>query len=158
MQEWRNWQTRRLQVPVVARSCGFKSHLLHYFFLPKTGVLLKRSSYSIYKTPDLKTASEFRSTMAIISLLKSWIKSAKTRLTLKQCTFESITQPENNLSASINSCRDFLIRSFYIQNYIFVLILWTRIALRADGCVSLATLSKIKSGEKAQEKNSSGIL
>ena len=31
-QEWRNWQTRRLQVPVVARSCGFKSHLLHYFF------------------------------------------------------------------------------------------------------------------------------
>ena len=76
-------------------------------------------------------------------------------LTLKQCTFESITQPENNLSASINSCRDFLIRSFYIQNYIFVLILWTRIALRADGCVSLATLSKIKSGEKAQEKNSS---
>ena len=22
----------RLQVPVVARSCGFKSHLLHYFF------------------------------------------------------------------------------------------------------------------------------
>ena len=33
MQEWRNWQTRRLQVPVVARSCGFKSHLLHYFSL-----------------------------------------------------------------------------------------------------------------------------
>ena len=31
MQEWRNWQTRRLQVPVVARSCGFKSHLLHFF-------------------------------------------------------------------------------------------------------------------------------
>ena len=23
------WQTRRLQVPVVARLCGFKSHLLH---------------------------------------------------------------------------------------------------------------------------------
>ena len=35
MQEWRNWQTRRLQVPVVARSCGFKSHLLHSFFLLK---------------------------------------------------------------------------------------------------------------------------
>ena len=31
VQEWRNWQTRRLQVPVVARSCGFKSHLLHSF-------------------------------------------------------------------------------------------------------------------------------
>ena len=29
-QKWRNWQTRRLQVPVVAISCGFKSHLLHY--------------------------------------------------------------------------------------------------------------------------------
>ena len=33
MQEWRNWQTRRLQVPVVAISCGFKSHLLHPFFI-----------------------------------------------------------------------------------------------------------------------------
>ena len=31
-QEWRNWQTRRLQVPVVAISCGFKSHLLHFLF------------------------------------------------------------------------------------------------------------------------------
>ena len=30
MQEWRNWQTRRLQVPVVAISCGFKSHFLHF--------------------------------------------------------------------------------------------------------------------------------
>ena len=29
VQEWRNWQTRRLQVPVAAMSCGFKSHLLH---------------------------------------------------------------------------------------------------------------------------------
>ena len=32
VQEWRNWQTRRLQVPVVAISCGFKSRFLHYFF------------------------------------------------------------------------------------------------------------------------------
>ena len=30
MQKWRNWQTRRLQVPVAAMSCGFKSHLLHH--------------------------------------------------------------------------------------------------------------------------------
>ena len=30
VQEWRNWQTRRLQVPVAAMSCGFKSHLLHH--------------------------------------------------------------------------------------------------------------------------------
>ena len=37
MQEWRNWQPRRLQVPVVARSCGFKSHFLHSFlFYPKS--------------------------------------------------------------------------------------------------------------------------
>lgn len=28
-QKWRNWQTHRLQVPVVAIPCGFKSHLLH---------------------------------------------------------------------------------------------------------------------------------
>ena len=32
MQEWRNWQTRRLQVPVVAISCGFKSRFLHSFY------------------------------------------------------------------------------------------------------------------------------
>ncbi len=32
MQEWRNWQTRRLQVPVVAISCGFKSRFLHFFY------------------------------------------------------------------------------------------------------------------------------
>ena len=29
-QEWRNRQTRRLQVPVAAMSCGFKSHLLQF--------------------------------------------------------------------------------------------------------------------------------
>lgn len=29
---WRNWQTRRLQVPVVAISCGFKSHPPHESF------------------------------------------------------------------------------------------------------------------------------
>ena len=32
VQEWRNWQTRRLQVPVVAILCGFKSRFLHTFF------------------------------------------------------------------------------------------------------------------------------
>ena len=26
MRKWRNWQTRRLQVPVVAIPCGFKSY------------------------------------------------------------------------------------------------------------------------------------
>ena len=33
MQEWRNWQTRKLQVLVTARPCGFKSHLLHFYAL-----------------------------------------------------------------------------------------------------------------------------
>ena len=27
--EWRNWQTRRIQVPVSERMCGFKSRLAH---------------------------------------------------------------------------------------------------------------------------------
>ena len=33
MRKWRNWQTRRLQVPVVAIPCGFKSRLPHFFYL-----------------------------------------------------------------------------------------------------------------------------
>ncbi len=32
--EWRNWQTRRIQVPVIARSWGFKSPLAHQEFRP----------------------------------------------------------------------------------------------------------------------------
>ena len=32
MRKWRNWQTRRLQVPVVAIPCGFKSRLPHSSF------------------------------------------------------------------------------------------------------------------------------
>ena len=50
MQEWRNWQTRRLQVPVVARSCGFKSHLLHLFLSadrkPPAGYIASSSQHS----------------------------------------------------------------------------------------------------------------
>ncbi len=30
MQTWRNWQTRWIQVPVKAISCGFDSHRLHH--------------------------------------------------------------------------------------------------------------------------------
>ena len=30
MQVWRNWQTRQIQVLVIAISCGFKSHHLHH--------------------------------------------------------------------------------------------------------------------------------
>ena len=88
------------------------------FFLPKTGVLLKRSSYSIYKTPDLKTASEFRSTMAIISLLKSWIKSAKLA-NAQTMHFFAITQSAERLSISINSCRCFLFGSPVLSQLIF---------------------------------------
>ncbi len=46
MQEWRNWQTRRLQVPVVARSCGFKSHLLHFFIVQKDSRVLKTLDFT----------------------------------------------------------------------------------------------------------------
>ena len=54
VQEWRNWQTRRLQVPVVAISCGFKSHLLHYFFTQKkeTDTVSFFSVLMIQKTSD----------------------------------------------------------------------------------------------------------
>ena len=30
LQKWRNWQTRTVQVRVVAIPCGFNSHLLHH--------------------------------------------------------------------------------------------------------------------------------
>ena len=30
--EWRNWQTRGIQNPVLATGCGFKSHLRHFHF------------------------------------------------------------------------------------------------------------------------------
>ena len=36
--EWRNWQTRRIQVPVIARSWGFKSPLAHQGFRPLRGL------------------------------------------------------------------------------------------------------------------------
>ncbi len=31
MQVWRNWQTRKIQVLIIARLCGFKSLHLHHF-------------------------------------------------------------------------------------------------------------------------------
>ena len=38
MQLWRNWHTRMIQVHVLARECGFKSHQLHeiWVFLKET--------------------------------------------------------------------------------------------------------------------------
>ena len=46
VQEWRNWQTRRLQVPVVAISCGFKSRFLHYFLFSYGLVFVSESLFS----------------------------------------------------------------------------------------------------------------
>src|ERR1700730_12431497 len=50
--EWRNWQTRRIQVPVSERMWGFKSPLAHYFYglklktpSPATGVWTEPDSF-----------------------------------------------------------------------------------------------------------------
>ena len=48
------WQTRRLQVPVVARLCGFKSHLLHIFRSWEAHIVGLPSFFSV------KTAGVFR--------------------------------------------------------------------------------------------------
>ena len=58
MQEWRNWQTRRLQVPVVARSCGFKSHLLHYFFCFAYQELVRWTNSDYPAGNDAKTSRQ----------------------------------------------------------------------------------------------------
>ena len=51
MQKWRNWQTRRLQVPVAAMSCGFKSHLLHYLiYLEALRITILRLSFFVNGT------------------------------------------------------------------------------------------------------------
>ena len=54
-QEWRNWQTRRLQVPVAAMSCGFKSHLLH-FVICLSDDMRKCRNWQTSKTKDLVAA------------------------------------------------------------------------------------------------------
>ena len=36
LQKWRNWQTRTVQVRVVAIPCGFDSHLLHQIMIIRT--------------------------------------------------------------------------------------------------------------------------
>jgi hypothetical protein len=38
--EWRNWQTRYVQVVVIARSWRFKSSLAHQYFHAKTYIVL----------------------------------------------------------------------------------------------------------------------
>ena len=50
MRKWRNWQTRRLQVPVVAIPCGFKSHLPHFLFalIQETGAAIRPLLFLIY--------------------------------------------------------------------------------------------------------------
>ena len=39
--EWWNWQTRWLQVPVLARACGFKSRLAHHLNIPRMFIRTK---------------------------------------------------------------------------------------------------------------------
>ena len=48
MRKWRNWQTRRLQVPVVAIPCGFKSHLPHLKGVVEIRHLFSVVSFSLY--------------------------------------------------------------------------------------------------------------
>ena len=42
--EWRNWQTRRIQVPVSERMWGFKSPLAHLGVLTKLACLRRQNS------------------------------------------------------------------------------------------------------------------
>src|ERR1035437_4774130 len=44
--EWRNWQTRRIQVPVSERMWGFKSPLAHPVVFTEVGVLVHRAPHS----------------------------------------------------------------------------------------------------------------
>ncbi len=70
MQKWRNWQTRRLQVPVAAMSCGFKSHLLHQS-LAVTG--LSRCGFVIYNrtfVPAVKTFIWYQQHMKVCNALR----------------------------------------------------------------------------------------
>ena len=76
-QEWRNWQTRRLQVPVVAISCGFKSHLLHYFFYSKkeTDTVSFFSVLMIQKTSDSGKSSmwfHYRNEFRLLSYIPAF--------------------------------------------------------------------------------------
>ena len=90
-------------------------------------------------------------------------KKCITRLTAQTIHFLSITQPENNLSVSINFCRCFLTGILYIQSSSFVLCEYSQTALRAVPAVvilpKVTTLPQIKYGEMDENKNSSqGLL
>ena len=86
-------------------------------------------------------------------------KKCITRLTAQTIHFLSITQPENNLSVSINFCRCFLTGSLYIQSFSFVLCGYPQITLRAVPAFvilpKVTTLPQIKSGEARRIKKSS---
>ena len=90
-------------------------------------------------------------------------KKCITRLTAQTIHFLSITQPENNLSVSINFCRCFLTGSLYIQSSSFVLCGYPQITLRAVPAFvilpKVTTLPQIKSGEMGENKKASqGLL
>ena len=83
-------------------------------------------------------------------------KKCITRLTAQTIHFLSITQPENNLSVSINFCRCFLTGSLYIQSFSFVLCGYPQITLRAVPAFvilpKVTTLPQIKSGENQEKR------
>ena len=90
-------------------------------------------------------------------------KKCITRLTAQTIHFLSITQPENNLSVSINFCRCFLTGSLYIQSSSFVLCGYPQITLRAVPAFvilpKVTTLPQIKYGEMSENKKASqGLL
>ena len=77
MQKWRNWQTRRLQVPVVAIPCGFKSRLPHSFlfvtiqsqadFLSKVWVMLAWMNTFTWKSIwRIRHTDEMRSILEVV--------------------------------------------------------------------------------------------
>ena len=75
MREWRNWQTRDLEV-VMNFSCGFKSHLSYQrtcVVSPRNGVQTK-ASLSLIRTP-LSTTWCFQKVLVMIHSLEVVLKS-----------------------------------------------------------------------------------
>ncbi len=67
--EWRNWQTRRLQVPVSFGTWGFKSPLAHSKVLVRT---LSEARKPPISTGSLPNASTRSSTEARADLVPNW--------------------------------------------------------------------------------------
>ena len=78
-------------------------------------------------------------------------KKHKTRLSAQTMCFFSITHPVYT-QVFLRTLADVSVSDVFIFRIFLLFNLWARIALRADGCGSLAPLSKIKSGEKGKKK------